>query len=92
MIEKKLLKSIKFNISDDLISKAAKEIFGWIGILKEVETTNVKPLINPIDYYGSRKIFTRADIANNSISKEKLHKYTSCNSNGFFSVPKVVKK
>jgi aspartyl-tRNA(Asn)/glutamyl-tRNA(Gln) amidotransferase subunit C len=73
----------KEEIKNDL-----QKMIGFIDKLNELDTTGVEPLLH---MSGNVNVF-RKDEVNGEIPSEEVFKNAPLHSNGFFKVPKVIKK
>ena len=73
----------KEEIKNDL-----QKMIGFIDKLNELDTTGVEPLLHMSENVN---IF-RKDVVNGEIPTEEVFKNAPLHANGFFKVPKVIKK
>ena len=88
---KKLARLSKLAISEDEIHKYSEDlsqILNYVSQLETVDTNNVEPLLNILDYKDEFK----SDEPEPSVSQKIALKNSKESNNGFFQVPKVIKK
>lgn len=70
------------------IKKGLQEMIGFIDKLNELDTTGVEPLLH---MSGNVNVF-RKDEVKGEINREEVFKNAPLHDDGFFKVPKVIKK
>ncbi len=70
------------------IKNSLQEMIGFIDKLNELDTTGVEPLLH---MSGNVNIF-RKDEVKGEINREEVFKNAPLHDDGFFKVPKVIKK
>ena len=69
----------------ELYTKQLGDVLKYVDQMNEVDTTNVKPMTQVIDFYN----VMREDVVNQEIGKDALMSNAPEEENGFFKVPKI---
>ena len=88
---KKLGNQLMFDIKDDelvLLEKDFKIFLDQIQLLNTIDTTNVEPMIYPLDDITT---FLRNDEDTHILDRELILDNAKRKENGYFVIPKVVK-
>ena len=88
---KKLGNQLMFDIKDDelvLLEKDFKIFLDQIQLLNTIDTTNVEPMIYPLDDITT---FLRNDEDTHMLDRELILDNAKRKENGYFVIPKVVK-
>ena len=72
----------------NMIQKDMHDMLNYINKIKEIDTKNIQPLINPIEEESA----LREDKAKGSIEKTDLLKNAPDKNSDYFKVPKFIKK
>ncbi len=72
----------------NMIQKDMHDMLNYINKIKEIDTQNIQPLINPIEEESE----LREDKAKESIKKTDLLKNAPDKNSDYFKVPKFIKK
>lgn len=78
--------------SDNLFEFATRldKVFAWIDLLKEVDVTEVQPLVSPAESFSSGVSPMRPDKVNKTTSVQDVLANAPDSQYGYFLVPKVV--
>ncbi len=81
---------IRIEIPDDKLAEMnIDQVFGWMDMLKKIDTTGIEPMFTPAQHAAP----TRADIVTDGNIRDAVLKSTPDNagtSRGYFAVPKVM--